>query len=384
MSLIILEKKRTAAEEEAQYLRTIIDPKIVDPTSVQTQRISELEGQLSETIQDFTVLQSKVAQWARASKRNQEGRISAEAIQKVLEQDRSSMKTRLNTSKASEAVLRSQMAGIAGSIEGGTDASVLTLLTASQTQIQSLEEQLIESQTEVLDLERNHEAELVLVGVGRAEMMEAMEELRVRNIELSDSVGAKNEYQDIIKNRSSNLFMNMASAQPLTSLSSKDLDREFKLLMDKYETMETENGRLEGVEKGLLLQIEDHEKTYEKLERTVEDQEELLNTVKQVKADKKTLQAAYDAALDKIQQKQISIEMLQVNMDRARDRLEPYQKSMEDLDDLQDTLQGERAEMEVMRERLLELEADCIAQQDKIISLSEKLEDRDGAAEVHV
>ena len=110
VSLLILEKKRTAAEEEAAYLRTVVDPKNVDLSSVQNQRIRELENQLAETVQDYSVLQSKVSQWARASKRNQEGRIAAEAIQKVLEEENSTLKAKVDTASSSETAMRLQLA----------------------------------------------------------------------------------------------------------------------------------------------------------------------------------------------------------------------------------------------------------------------------------
>ncbi|KAJ3369448.1 26S proteasome non-ATPase regulatory subunit 12 [Kappamyces sp. JEL0680] len=391
VSLLILEKKRTKAEEEAAYLRTIVDPKRVDLSTVQGQRIHELETQLNETVQDYTILQSKVSQWARASKRNQEGRISAEAVQKVLEEECAVLKAKLESASTSESSLRLQLNNMTESLRGNPSGdrdlqfvTMQTMLSTSQLQIQELEQTLQETKTALENADRQHDEEVAELSSKRLELTEMVESLRIRNQELEESVGSKNEYQEIIKKRSSRQFMSDARSVLPTSPVGRDtaLEREYQFLQDKYSTLEQENSDLKIVEQELRQDLENAEKKFLKLKATLEDQEELLYTIKQTEADKKTLQAAYDTALDKIQQKQLAIEMLQKNMDRARDKMEPLQKTVEDMDDLQDALAEERYAKEELQDKLQQLEADNLAQQQKIITLMERLGNSDTGFEL--
>ena len=401
MSLIILDKKRTAAEEEVAYLKTIANPNTPKLDAVQAERIKELESQLGETIQDFTVLQSKVSQWARASKRNQEGRISAEAVQKVLEEENANLKARLDAANASEATLRLQLTSYSESLKesgGDKDAQFLSMLSTSQMQIEDLEKQLYESRSALEISERMHEKELTQFGAKRVVLAEEVENLRLRNQELEELVGSKNEYQDILKKRASTQLMavskhnssssfsnsllkpaNADNVAPSNSVVSRDTtnDRDLRFLQEKVSDLEEEVARLVQTEKKLRQEKEESVKKYQKLQQSIGDQEDILASLKQAQDDNRTLQSAYDDALDKIQQKQISVEMLQKNMDKARERLEPYQKSMEDLDDLQDQLAEERLEAQGYKDRIAELESDCTAQQAKILSLMERLEEGD-------
>lgn len=362
-----MEKKRTAAEEEAAYLRTIIDPKLKDPTSPQVMRIKELEKQLNETIQDYTTLQSKVSQWARASKRNQESRVAAESVQQVLEEENE--------------LLKAQLSG-----KGIERPRISQLLAPSSLddneRIKELEEQLTVARTAHLNAERQADAEIDSLERKQVDLIDTIESLRIKNQELQDTIGSKNEYQDIIKKRSSMLLDVKPVAAPMRNAGDLDVNREYKFLKDKYSLLEQENDELRDSEKDLLRRLDLANKNYEKAMEQLEDQEELEYTVKEMEADKKTLQDAYNIALDKVQQKTLAIEMLQKNVDRARERMEPLQKSVEALDDLQDLLEQERYVKEELQDRITVLEEDAEAQQQKILNLMEQLGNKETLPEV--
>ena len=357
-----LDKKRTVAEEEAAYLRTIIDPQLKDPSALQTMRVKELEKQLNETIQDYTTLQSKVSQWARSSKRNQEGRISAEAVQKVLEEENEALKA--------------QLAG-----KGPDGASVIRAFSSvdESKRIKELQEQLA-------NYERQADTEIDTLESKQVELLDTIEALRIKNQELQDVIGSQNEYQSIIKKRTSSLLPDRKLPTPVKNVGTLDINRKYKFLKDKFTLLEQEKNELLESEKILLKQLEVANKNYEKAMEKLEDQEEMQYAMKELETDKKTLQDAYNIALDKVQQKTLAIEMLQRNVDKTRDRMEPLQKSVEALDDLQDLLEQERYAKEELQDHIVSLEEDCKEQQKKILELMEQLGNKDtttGVCNIH-
>eukprot|EP00842_Homolaphlyctis_polyrhiza_P002103 jgi/Hompol1/2894/HPOL_003065-RA len=111
--LMDLGRKRTLAEEEAAHLRSISEARRVNPgssvASMESQRIIDLEARLRETTDDLSKVQAKVKQWAQASKRNQEGRMFAEACQKTAESDLVQARLQLEKSKQVEEDLRKRL-----------------------------------------------------------------------------------------------------------------------------------------------------------------------------------------------------------------------------------------------------------------------------------
>ena len=91
IKLLSLSKKRLIAEEEASFLKTVIEMNRKYPGQstrlLENQRIVDLQLQLKETTDDLIKVQSKVKQWAQASKKNQEGRILAESCKKTIEEE---------------------------------------------------------------------------------------------------------------------------------------------------------------------------------------------------------------------------------------------------------------------------------------------------------
>ena len=248
--------------------------------------------------------------------------------------------------------------------------------------IKELEEQLTVARTAHLKAERLADAEIDSLERKQVDLIDTIESLRIKNQELQDTIGSKNEYQDIIKKRSSMLLDVKPAAAPMRNAGDLDVNREYKFLKDKYSLLEQENDELRDSEKDLLRRLDLANKNYEKAMEQLEDQEELEYTVKEMEADKKTLQDAYNIALDKVQQKTLAIEMLQKNVDRARERMEPLQKSVEALDDLQDLLEQERYVKEELQDRITVLEEDGEAQQQKILNLMEQLGNKETLPEV--
>ncbi|EGF78656.1 hypothetical protein BATDEDRAFT_26518 [Batrachochytrium dendrobatidis JAM81] len=112
-TLMDLGKKHTLTEDEAAYLRSLVDARRKTPggstSEMESRRVAELENSLRETSSDLTKVQAKVRQWAKASKHNQEGRILAEACQKTTMQELAQVRIQLEKSKESEAILRKRL-----------------------------------------------------------------------------------------------------------------------------------------------------------------------------------------------------------------------------------------------------------------------------------
>ncbi|KAJ1341333.1 hypothetical protein BSLG_004063 [Batrachochytrium salamandrivorans] len=113
ITLMDLGKKHTLAEDEVTYLKSIIDARRRNPTGstsdLEARRINDLEASLRETSDDLSKVQAKVKQWAKASKRNQEGRIIAEACQNTAEHELSQVLTQLSKSKETEDTIRKRL-----------------------------------------------------------------------------------------------------------------------------------------------------------------------------------------------------------------------------------------------------------------------------------
>ncbi|KAJ1534715.1 hypothetical protein HK096_003483, partial [Nowakowskiella sp. JEL0078] len=90
-------------EEEIAHLRSVVSAMQSSPSAEQLDRtrITELENKIRTAQTENSSLQSKVALWARASKRNQEARIQAEACQRDLESEISSLKSQTEKTKES-------------------------------------------------------------------------------------------------------------------------------------------------------------------------------------------------------------------------------------------------------------------------------------------
>lgn len=368
-------------------MKKLNDPNIRDTSGVLNDRVRQLEAELEDTVESYSTLQTKVSQWTRASKRHQEGRIAAESVQKILEDENEELKTKLETCLVNEKALRSQLDEVATTVRskgsGNRDSQLVSLdamLAASKAHVDQLEAKLERAENDFDKIEKEYIDELDELEKKHVDLMEEMEKVKLRNQELENSVGSKNAYDDIIRKRASAVFENTSSpAKDISTTSSpKNVDssihRELAFLKEKYGYLEEENQGLMEAEHNLQTRYDALAKEHEKILATLEDQEELQLNIKQMVTDKKSLEDAYNIALDKIQQKNLAIEMLQKNVDRTRERMEPLQKSAEVVDDLQEALGEERYKREELEDRLEVLEEDNKAQQAKIISLMEQLD----------
>jgi chromosome segregation ATPase len=239
---------------------------------------------------------------------------------------------------------------------------------------------------QLANYEKQADTEIDTLESKQVELLDTIEALRIKNQELQDVIGSQNEYQSIIKKRTSSLLPDRKLPTPVKNVETLDINRKYKFLKDKFTQLEQEKNELLESEKILLKQLEVANKNYEKAMEKLEDQEEMQYAMNELETDKKTLQDAYNIALDKVQQKTLAIEMLQRNVDKTRDRMEPLQKSVEALDDLQDLLEQERYAKEELQDHIVSLEEDSKEQQKKILELMEQLGNKDtitGVCNIH-
>ncbi|KAJ3114350.1 hypothetical protein HDU96_002228 [Phlyctochytrium bullatum] len=114
------EKKMALAQEELSYYKNLVQTlttttaaksgsQPIPMTDPERQRLQTLESALKSAQADISTLQSKVALWCRASKKNQEARIQAEACQKMVETEAATLRGLLAQSKESEDKLRKKI-----------------------------------------------------------------------------------------------------------------------------------------------------------------------------------------------------------------------------------------------------------------------------------
>ncbi|KAJ3041232.1 hypothetical protein HDV00_009770 [Rhizophlyctis rosea] len=204
------DRKRAAAEEEVAYLQGLLSKYSSHPPGTRTstasvdlalnvQRTTDLEHQLKSAQNDMATLQSKVALWSRASKRNQEARIAAEACQKHAEAELVTAKASLKEMKESEEALRKRCADIEDRVRAfeaiqSDSAANATTVIELRSRIAELEQLVVDRDNQV----RAHE--LALEGARKRikefeetiqEASTMMEELEKENRVLRDDVRSK-------------------------------------------------------------------------------------------------------------------------------------------------------------------------------------------------
>ncbi|KAJ3273910.1 hypothetical protein HDV01_003741 [Terramyces sp. JEL0728] len=336
-SLLVLEKKRTVAEEEAAYLRTLTD-RNADVGSLESERINELEAQLKNTVEDYTVLQSKVSQWARASKRNQEGRIAAEAAQKTLEEDIRALKSELRKKGSGDKNLEKQMVVLEQTL-GDT-----------RNQLQVMEDNLNDAYTTIDQLETESIAmqEKITAEYARLdELNETADSYRMRCEELEGELAAQNEYAEIIKKRASNAstILDGPTRSEIDELMEKNafLEEQLKRVAMEHEDVQETHRKLQISNQELQYNYEMASKKNEKLAHklgpeAVAQEEEYMKRVTE-------LEAANNFAIERQQQAEVDI----INLKKALALTKSQTPSFQDL---KETLQDEKNANSALKENL--------------------------------
>jgi chromosome segregation ATPase len=341
-----LEKKRTAAEEEAGYLRSVLDKKNPDLKGTQGERIRELELQLQETLADYTELQSKVSQWAKTSKKNQEGRIIAESAQKILEEEKKVLQKNLSMAMRSSSRK--------GSVEGNS--------REFEQQVLRLENKLGDKNNEIEDLKSqldSFRADFDHAQAEKQDLSRKLDKLRKENQSLQDRMASQNEFQNLSKR---------ISVTP--SNEAKMLQHELKVMEQRYNSLVEEKQRLESANRELTNELESNEDIIRNLNEKMHDQEEYIHTVGQLRIENGKLQKIANTATERLQQKQLNIEMLQAHLDRVTAQLGPLQQSADDFEDLKDSLELERSANQELAEKLQQYAEQSMEYQEKIRELS--------------
>ncbi|RKO90079.1 hypothetical protein BDK51DRAFT_38161, partial [Blyttiomyces helicus] len=176
------ERRANAGEEEITHLKTVIaalktgatgSVALASLSAADKSRSEELEVQLRASQTDVAALQSKVALWCRASKRNQEARIQAEACQKTAEANVAELRARLAASEESELAHQARSAELEKRLDtltaisaapdiglirvGELEARVSELeleLSDANTRVARGQEDLVQARARVLDFEQ--------------------------------------------------------------------------------------------------------------------------------------------------------------------------------------------------------------------------------------
>jgi chromosome segregation ATPase len=355
---LILEKKRAAAEEEAAHLRSILDSNKLNISEVQSKRITELEDQLQETLNNYASLQTKISQWARASKRNQEGRIAAESVQNILEQDVKTLEQQLAESIQAETAARLKFENLNDLLKTAGDDGNITALKAS----------LMHAQSRITELEArvNHSNEPKQYAEKRSSKM---------NILFDQEVKEKMKYQKLAETyekKNQELVEEYASISRSNSLKSIEdpqkkskevpkrvLEHELEAMRERFAALHAEYEDLVKTHGSALDTLEETETKVADLENTIFQNGDLVQRLNVLAIEKKTLQTALDNYERKDQTKQLAIEMLESHIAKAKAKLAPLEKAAEDLEEMKYTLDEERNAKEALEEKSKMLSEQC-------------------------
>ncbi|KAJ3260003.1 hypothetical protein HK103_001513 [Boothiomyces macroporosus] len=336
-SLLVLEKKRTVAEEEAAYLRTLTD-RNADVKTLEGERIKELEVQLKKTVEDYTVLQSKVSQWARASKRNQEGRIAAEAAQKTLEEDIRALKSELKKKGSGDKSHEKQI------------VALQQTLSDTRNQLQVMEDNLNDAYTTIDQLETESismQEKLTAEYARLDELNETAENYRIKCEELQSELAAQSEYAEIIKKRSSNAstILDGPSRSEVDELMEKNafLEGQLKKMTLEHEEVQENHRKLQIAHQELQYNFETAAKKNEKLTQklgpeAIAQEEEYMKRMAE-------LEAANNFAIERQQQAEVDI----INLKRALALTKSQTPSFQEL---KEKLQEEGSVRQELQEKL--------------------------------
>ncbi|KAL5038800.1 hypothetical protein BDV3_002014 [Batrachochytrium dendrobatidis] len=267
-TLMDLGKKHTLTEDEAAYLRSLVDARRKTPggstSEMESRRVAELENSLRETSSDLTKVQAKVRQWAKASKHNQEGRILAEACQKTTMQELAQVRIQLEKSKESEAILRKRLEDTRKTQSQHADLMPRVMeqeksLDAKEAQIGNLQVSLTAAQNRISDFEQTMQDAYVTVDALEQETTTLQDQLN----EKSRQIQSYEERIDQLDKETKTLLQKNGSSQAeLISLkkTNTQLQTTLTAAVAKAKTIEIELTRTkEQLENAVISKSTDNE-----------------------------------------------------------------------------------------------------------------------------
>ncbi|KAI9205188.1 uncharacterized protein BJ171DRAFT_84519 [Polychytrium aggregatum] len=189
------EQQKSIAEESAKYLASLLEARDQGEDvviSIERRRVLELEQKFSQSQTDISSLQSKIALWVRASKRNQEARVQAEACHRTLEIEISALRSELTRLKDSEERAQQRIDEMVAS--GSVNYDVMDLraqiadlegqLAARDERISTNESILENAQNRIIEFEQTMEDAVRTVDELEAENSNLRSELLNREAQL--------------------------------------------------------------------------------------------------------------------------------------------------------------------------------------------------------
>ncbi|KAJ3102428.1 splicing factor [Phlyctochytrium planicorne] len=368
------EKKMSVAQEELNYYRNLVqnltsisNSKSGQPiplTDPERQRLQTLDSALKTAQSDISTLQSKVALWCRASKKNQEARIQAEACQKMVETEASTLRGLLSQSKDSEDKLRRRINDLEAataamksipstrSIDDKTSPEAMetrirelekmlrdseekmraneSILEAARSRITEFEGTMREACATVDELERENAALASEARAGEASAAELeVERERVRELRkivenLKEDIKEweakgresedrhRREGDESVRKMERELAETRAKAEALqdsledAELSKADLKDRFKELANRVGELEVEldaaRRRAEDTEESMKSEMEHLVKSHEERERRlVSEKDEIEGLLKQEEVESKRMESDLQDALSRIE-----------------------------------------------------------------------------------
>ena len=359
-SLVALERKRVAAIEEAAYLSSILYKK--DIKNAQTARIKELEAQLKDNLNEFTELQAKVSQWAKTSKKNQEGRIVAEAQQKVLEEEAINLQKRLK-----QAVQAGRRQSAANTL-GNSGQTKQALNEDVQYHINELEENLVDATNAYEDLKADFEAiqvNLKRETTEKEDLMRKCETLQIKNQSLENQLQSQVEFKSLT--RPPIALKNEPSAN--SDSNTKRLHHDYQVLEQKYQEVNFENLILRDDNENLRKQMDEAKEATKKMQEVFQEQEETMHTIGALRLENQKLKQLSAKAESRLNSKQLAVEMLQKHVEMAQTKLGPLQDAADDLDDIKDELEKEKIANQELLAKMREYSDENQMYQEKIVAL---------------
>ncbi|KAJ3268632.1 hypothetical protein HK104_005326, partial [Borealophlyctis nickersoniae] len=231
------DRKRAAAEEQAAYLQSVLTSlnNNEPPDSVAAldrKHIQELEAQLKAADNEVATLQSKVALWSRASKRNQEARIQAEACQKQAENDLANLRDQLATLRESETTLKTRCEEL--------DQKARAFESATSTSPQASAAAMVELKQKVSDMEgiiSDRDTQI------RAHEL-ALETARTRLKEFEDTIQEASVMMDELEKENSALRTDLRGKESKFAETERKLaatDSEFAAMVERYDALKREH-----------------------------------------------------------------------------------------------------------------------------------------------
>ncbi|KAJ3046857.1 hypothetical protein HK097_000452 [Rhizophlyctis rosea] len=237
------DQKRANLSSEVSHLQSLLHNSApgtrTSTTSIDIalshQRTQDLEHQLKSAQSDMATLQSKVALWSRASKRNQEARIAAEACQKHAESEVSRVKSELRDCLAREEDLKRRFSEVEGRVrEFEAIQGQMGSIEENARNVVELKNRLREVEQDLVNRDANLRAHELALESARKRVKEfeetireasgIMEELEKENRVLRDDVRAKESRCTEYEKRIGVLQSEFKELVKVQSLNAEELD----------------------------------------------------------------------------------------------------------------------------------------------------------------